>query len=335
MRYIGSKISLLQEIESVMPQYRIGQTFCDIFSGTACVARHFKDKYRVLSNDILYFSYVLQTAYLQNNELPKFKGLDFNPFGYLNNEKPKTRIAFISKNYSPNNGCERMFFTSENALRIDFARESCEKWFKDGAITQNEYFYLIATIIEATPFVSNITGTYGAYLKTWDKRAFKKFEIKPLELKCSHIKRHASFNKNASELIREISGDILYLDPPYNSRQYGANYHLLETIAKYDEPIISGKVGTRNYDDLKSNLCNSKKALNELEQIIRDANFHHIVLSYNDEGIICVDELEELLKKYAKKNSYNLKRIPYRRYKRTSGDTQKSINELLFYIEKG
>lgn len=318
-----------------MPKYHTGQTFCDIFSGTARVAHHFKDKYRLLSNDILYFSYVLQTAYLQNNELPKFKRLGFDPFEYLNNKKPEAEIAFIFKNYSPNESCERMFFTGENALKIDFARESCERWFKEGAINKNEYFYLIATIIEAVPFVSNTTGTYDAYLKTWDKRAFKKLEIKPLELKYSPIKNHISYNKNASELIKEISGDILYLDPPYNQRQYGANYHLLETIAKYDEPIISGKAGTRNYDDLKSNLCSSKKALNELEQIIKDANFRYIVLSYNDEGIISTDELETLLKKYAKKDSYMLTKIPYRRYKSINGNEQKKVNELLFYIEKG
>ena len=334
MRFIGSKKSLLKEIESILPTYIKGQTFCDIFSGTACVARYFKQKYKIISNDLLYFSYVLQKAYLCNNERPAFMGLELNPFEFLNNNMKNLNNAFFYENYSPNKHSERMFFTNENALKIDFIRQTIEEWYIQNNINQDEYFYLLACLIESVPFISNTTGTYGAYLKNWDKRALKTLRLNPLELTTTNISKHFIFNKDARELIKEISGDILYLDPPYNSRQYGANYHILETIARYDSPQIKGKVGTREYAELKSKFCNSKKALSELEYIVKEANFEHIILSYNDEGIMNVLEIENLLRQYAKFESYKIKKIPYKRYKRTSGYAKKHINELLFYIEK-
>ena len=100
-------------------------------------------------------------------------------------------------------------------------------------INENEYFYLLSSLIESIPFVSNIAGTYGAYLKHWDKRALKKLELVKLDVVENH-KKNKCFNVDANELIHKISGDILYIDPPYNSRQYVPNYHILQTVAKYD-----------------------------------------------------------------------------------------------------
>ena len=82
-----------------------------------------------------------------------------------------------------------------------------------------EYKYLLASLIEAVPFVSNTTGTYGAYLKTWDKRAYKRLELVKLGV-LNNSKRNICYNEDANELIKKISGDILYIDPPYNERQY-------------------------------------------------------------------------------------------------------------------
>ena len=125
-------------------------------------------------------------------------------------------------------------------------------------IDENEYYYLLASLIEGIPFVSNITGTYGAYLKDWDKRAFKKFEMIRLNV-IDNAYINECYNINSNDLISKISGDILYLDPPYNERQYLPNYHLLETIAKYDNPKINGKTGIREYTNQKSNYCIKRK----------------------------------------------------------------------------
>jgi len=95
-------------------------------------------------------------------------------------------------------------------------------------IDEIEYYYLLASLIEGVPYVSNITGTYGAYLKEWDKRALKAFEMARPDV-IDNGKANRSYNADANALIRELEGDILYIDPPYNSRQYAPNYHLLET----------------------------------------------------------------------------------------------------------
>ncbi len=250
MRYIGSKVNLLTNIESCISEnIKTPQaSFCDIFSGTAVVARHFKSQYQIISNDSLYFSYVIQKAYVENNSKLNFSKLKSdigNPFLFLENEKlGNTENNFIMQNYSPAGKAGRMYFTEENARRIDFARTAIENWKNEKRVSASEYYYLLASLIEAVPSVSNITGTYGAYLKKWDKRAFKKLELPQIEV-FSNGRKNKAYNEDSLKLIKRISGDILYIDPPYNSRQYAPNYHVLETISRYDSPKLSGITGMR------------------------------------------------------------------------------------------
>lgn len=342
MRYIGNKTNLLKNINQVIKDNCDGneKVFCDLFSGTSSVARFFKNRYKIISNDILYFSYVLQRATITNNEIPDFEKLKNklnveNVLDYLetiniNRKKYKT---FIYDNYSPNDNCERMYLTPENAKRIDYIRTTIEKWKKENLIKENEYFYLLATLIEGVPFVSNITGTYGAYLKDWDKRAFKKFEMIRLNV-VNNNEENECYREDANELIKKVSGDILYIDPPYNSRQYLPNYHLLETIARYDEPKINGKTGIRTYTEEKSNYCIKSKVYYELEELIKNAKFKHIIMSYNQEGLLKKEEIEQILKKYGDKDTYKLYQIPYKQYENKLTKKIEKHYEYIFYIKK-
>ena len=342
MRYIGNKTNLLKNINQVIKDNCDGneKVFCDLFSGTSSVARFFKNRYKIISNDILYFSYVLQRATITNNEIPDFEKLKNklnveNVLDYLetiniNRKKYKT---FIYDNYSPNDNCERMYLTPENAKRIDYIRTTIEKWKKENLIKENEYFYLLAPLIEGVPFVSNITGTYGAYLKDWDKRAFKKFEMIRLNV-VNNNEENECYREDANELIKKVSGDILYIDPPYNSRQYLPNYHLLETIARYDEPQINGKTGIRTYTEEKSNYCIKSKVYDELEELIKNAKFKHIIMSYNQEGLLKKEEIEQILKKYGDKDTYKLYQIPYKQYENKLTKKIEKHYEYIFYIKK-
>lgn len=342
MRYIGNKTNLLKNINQVIKDNCDGneKVFCDLFSGTSSVARFFKNRYKIISNDILYFSYVLQRATITNNEIPDFEKLKNklnveNVLDYLetiniNRKKYKT---FIYDNYSPNDNCERMYLTPENAKRIDYIRTTIEKWKKENLIKENEYFYLLATLIEGVPFVSNITGTYGAYLKDWDKRAFKKFEMIRLNV-VNNNEENECYREDANELIKKVSGDILYIDPPYNSRQYLPNYHLLETIARYDDPQINGKTGIRTYTEEKSNYCIKSKVYDELEELIKNAKFKHIIMSYNQEGLLKKEEIEQILKKYGDKDTYKLYQIPYKQYENKLTKKIEKHYEYIFYIKK-
>lgn len=337
MRFIGSKRLLLKNIEYAISQniinYEKLDTFCDIFSGTTIVSQYFKNKYKIISNDLLYFSYCLQKSYLELNNKPNFKNLKISSEieEYLNN-LDITHSGFIFKNYSPGGKENRKYLSKENGKLIDGLRIHFDEWLKEKKINSLEYFYLVSLVIEATPFVSNIAGTYGAYLKNWDKRSYKRIELKPLNI-IDNKKKNKSYNEDCNKLIQKIEGDILYLDPPYNSRQYLPNYHLLETIAKYDNPKIKGKTGLREYKNQKSNFCNKSYALDALEDLIKKANFRYILLSYSSEGIINDNAINKLLKSYSK-NLYKRYEIDYRRYKKDKIIKKNKLFELIYIIDK-
>ena len=191
----------------------------------------------------------------------------------------------------------------------------------------------MASLVEGVPYISNITGTYGAYLKDWDKRALNQFEMIRLNV-IDNNEENECYREDANELIKKVSGDILYIDPPYNSRQYLPNYHLLETIARYDEPQINGKTGIRTYTEEKSNYCIKSKVYDELEELIKNAKFKHIIMSYNQEGLLKKEEIEQILKKYGDKDTYKLYQIPYKQYENKLTKKIEKHYEYIFYIKK-
>lgn len=342
MRFIGSKINLLEDIKKIVQDDCINaHSFCDIFSGTSSVARFFKKDFAIISNDLLHFSFVLQKATIENNEVPTFnklKDIGINdPLNFFNESTPKVgelkSDPFIFNNYTPNHHHDRSYLSNENALKIDFIRQKINEWNGDNLISEHEYYYLIACLIESVPFVSNIAGTYGAYLKHWDKRALKTIELIPLEV-VNNKKNNKSFNEDSNVLIKKIQGDILYIDPPYNARQYLPNYHVLETISKYDNPEIRGKTGLRPYSKVKSKYCIKNKVLAEFSDLIKNAKFKYIIVSYSSEGLMSEEEIKNVLLEYGIKETYKLEKIPYRRYKHIKGDVKHDLNEYLFFIAK-
>ena len=296
MRYYGAKTKLLPFIEEVVKSTGVNgpSNFVDLFAGTTSVGQHFKKLgYTVYSNDMLEFSYALSKTYIELNQEPEFKKLKSklklksglnSLFDFLNKLDTNTQ-GFIYNNYSPNG--ERMYFTDENALKIDTFRTLFEEWKDEKLINELEYYYLITSLLRGVNLVSNVTGTYGAYLKTWDNRALKPLILEEVPIIESSTKNKA-FKKDANELIKNIKPDILYLDPPYNSRQYASNYFLLELIAEgwfgEKEPEIYGKTGMRNYEHQKSDYCSKNSALNALEDLVLNGSkAKYILLSYNNE----------------------------------------------------
>lgn len=342
LRYIGGKSLMIDYINEVIEENTVGvQTVIDIFSGSGVVAENFKRKgYRVYANDFLYFSYVLLRGTVGVNNKPEFKKLGIeDPIEYLNNidtnvsDKEKEGL-FIYQNYSPHENCERMYFQNKNAIKIDLIRQKIEEWNKKNLLTEDEYFYLLAALIAAVPYVSNIAGVYGAYLKHWDDRTFNDLELVEPELIDNGF-QNLCYNKDANELIEELEADLLYCDPPYNQRQYLPNYHILETIARYDYPKIKGVTGLREYGKEEKSLYSMKtEAKKAFEDLISKAKCKYILVSYNNEGILQTEEIEEILKKYGKEETYKLYEYPYRRYKSKIVNDAKGLKEQLYFIEK-
>ena len=131
-----------------------------------------------------------------------------------------------------------------------------------------------------------------------------------------------------------IEGDVLYIDPPYNSRQYLPNYHLLETISKYDNPAIYGKTGLRPHKDFRSNYCIKSEVYNEFSSLIKNAKFKYIIVSYSSEGLMSELEIQQALIENGIESTYKLHRIHYRRYKHTKSNVKHNLDEFLFFIQK-
>lgn len=332
MNYIGSKLKLCQDfipktIKSVCGVDLSKKVFCDLFAGTGIVGRTFKTlTKKIISNDIEYYSYVINKNYIENHiEIPnKEKYID-----ELNNLKLIDN-GFIYKNYCIGGNGERQFFSDNNGKKIDTIRTTIEKWYKNSKITSNIYYFLLCSLLECADKVANTASVYGAYLKQLKTSAKKELVLVGADYQINN-NEHIVYNEDANDLILKIEGDILYLDPPYNSRQYGANYHLLNTIAEYKNFKPKGKTGLREYK--KSKYCSTNSVKEEFETLIKNANFKYIFLSYNNEGLMPSNVIKTIMSKYG---YYDLVKTDYQRFKADSNRNNKanSTVEYLHILEK-
>jgi adenine-specific DNA-methyltransferase len=332
LNYIGSKLSLLKFIHYIVNKQIKEDIFVvgDLFAGTGVVGQSFKKKsFKIVANDIQYYSYVMNKKFLNVNNFLDFKGLsneliDLEKYdkkdkilfvlNYLNNLSDKKK-GFIFNNYSlggtKDQEFERMYFSDENAIKIDTIRIKIENWFKDKKITEQEYFYLLGTLIEASDKIANTASVYGAFLKKIKKSAQKELSLDYNEIIFSD-KNSVVFNDDILNILNKEKIDLLYLDPPYNARQYATNYHILETISRYDNPNISGKTGLREYQQQKSNFCSKPNVKNEFKKIVQDTNVKYILLSYNNEGLMSIKDVQEILSLRGNPQTFILK---YKRFK--------------------
>ncbi|MGC7590124.1 DNA adenine methylase [Bisgaard Taxon 46] len=331
MNYIGSKLSLMdfiqEGIDYVLEKNNDSTsyeklTLCDLFAGTGAVGSFFKEQgMKIIANDSMFYSYVLNKHYIGNND-EVFS--DNAIFQELNN------LELISDGFIFNNYClggtlddeyQRMYFSDRNGKFCDTVRAKIEKLFIEQKISEKQYYFLLTSLLESIDKHANTASVYGAFLKKIKKKAAQDCLIESASIISSKINEHQVFQKDAQDLITEISGDILYLDPPYNSRQYCDNYHILETIAKNDNPEIKGKTGLRlDNKENKSDFCYKNKAIDAFEHIVKNANFKYILLSYNDEGIIGIDDIVRIMSEYG---DYTVLTKKYKRFKASSKDVEK------------
>lgn len=336
MNYIGSKHKLSDFIQttvhSVCGEDLSQKVCCDLFAGTGVVGQAFKPKVKtVIANDLEYYSYVLNRAqlcevfgkeeHLLCQELDALQGV----------------TGFVSKNYGEYGKENRLYFSQENAEKIDAMRTTIENWKEVSKISEGQYFSLLATLLKAADKVANTASVYGAFLKNIKPSARRTLQLvkqaPPTHSLKKEATQHLVFNLDANELIKKIEGDILYLDPPYNARQYGANYHLLNTIAKYNIFTPRGKTGLPDYN--KSAYCSKRTVAESLDELIKNAQFKHVFLSYNNEGLLPQDTVRTILEHYGR---YNLVTTKYQRFKadKTENRNHKatSTTEQLHILEK-
>lgn len=329
LNYIGCKKTLFKTILQVCEKNipNLGdKSFLDIFAGTGVVSFQMIDYFSSVScNDLELYSSVICTAlvkvpYTENlarlieqcNRLPGREGL-------------------IYRHFSPHAGSERMFFTPENARKADAIRMHIDSMCRGGEITKLEHDFLLASLLTSIDKVANTTSVYGAYLKKFKKSAKNPIILSPIHtrptLPCNG---NEVFNQAAEDLA--VAGkhfDVVYMDPPYNSRQYSGNYSQLNYIARYDDSIeIKGKTGLM-VDRKKSSFCIRRSVKDAFSSLVKNLDCDYLVMSYNDEGLLSVDELVDIL---SSKGDVKLYKIKYKKYKSQKKQGISYIYEYLWVV---
>jgi adenine-specific DNA-methyltransferase len=343
MNYIGSKYSLLNFLEESIHQVIDSNctVFCDLFAGTGIVGRHYKQKgFSIISNDLQYYSYVLNRHYIENHKILTFENLlaELPELQEIVSAKRKIYVCeflenidpvegFIYKNYcsggTKDEEFERLYFTDENGMKCDAIRLKIEDWFQQKKISENEYYFLLATLIENIDKLANTASVYGAFLKKIKKSAQKGLKMIPAE-HFLNDQEHKVFCEDSNKVIEKIKTDVLYLDPPYNHRQYAPNYHMLETISRYDSPKLRGKTGLREYANQKSNYCIKGKVKDSFKELILKADSRYIFLSYNNEGLLTFEEIKEIM---SLRGEYGVFTKNYNRFKADKTENRNHIAE--------
>lgn len=269
-RFLGNKYKLLGFIEDIVnekaPDLKV---FCDIFAGTGVVGQRFNrcDR-KIISNDILASNYVPISAFLKTTRIDeKWLGETLNLLNCLEVEEDN----YFSDNFGGT------YFTESNAKKIGKIREEINRITED----EQEKNLLLTSLIYATDKVANTVGHYDAYRKKLDT-------LIPVKLLFPNIHPEMNYNnevfrQDANILIRKIECDVLYIDPPYNSRQYSDCYHLLENLTEWKTPLVSGKARKMDRSHIKSKYC-LKSAVVTFQDLIDNANCKHILVSYNNTG---------------------------------------------------
>ncbi|RMS11861.1 D12 s N6 adenine-specific DNA methyltransferase [Pseudomonas coronafaciens pv. coronafaciens] len=289
------------------------------------MANHFKDRFKVLANDLEYYSYVTLENLLSNNSSTVE---ECQPILDYMNHNMAGEEGFIFQNYSEAGG--RTYFTNDNAQLIDAGVSLVYGMYGRGEVTDQQFYYCLCAVLEGADRVSNTTGLYSSYLKKFTATALKPIEFKPFQLTES-VADNEVYMGDANALIQEVSGDILYLDPPYTPTQYSSAYHLLNTIAQNEKPQIHGVSGRpegRNVSPWSS----KPKVEGEFRRLVESANFEYLVMSYSNESIMPVELISDVMSSYGK---YERKQMHYKKFKsRPEASNETFVTEYLHVLHK-
>jgi adenine-specific DNA-methyltransferase len=332
VRYLGSKTRLVDQITEKVGRPSDGR-FIDLFCGTGSIAlASGLQGWKVSANDTLKAATTLTSA-----KLISASDVHFQSFGgyysiikKLNALMPHKGYFYSEYSGSAENkeGKARPYFSLSNAQKIDSIRAEIRNLYQENKITANERTLLIADLIESSNEVASIAGTYGCFLKNLSSNALKPIVLKARPLQKRTIDWHVSQGDALNAKVETI--DTVYIDPPYTKRQYAAYYHIPETLANDDEPLVSGITGLRPWKSKASDFCYKAKAPIAIENLIKSLPSRKILISYSSAGHISFQTLVEIASKFgdtdvstfenfgkyisSKKSSINAKSDPLTEY---------------------
>ncbi|MFA6192994.1 MAG: DNA adenine methylase [Sulfurimonas sp.] len=338
-RYLGNKTKLITKLLPYIQKYtQNGDTVVDLMSGTASVSEMLRaNGYKVVSCDLMTYSTHHAKVRLLSNDEPIFSTLNFNSYqsvlDYLNNLEPIEGIFFneYSPEGQPSNGTEpRKYFTSQNAKKIDAINLQINYWTTNRLITDLENAFLRHNLVLAANKIANIAGTYGHYLSKWNKNAMMDLALRKAEFLSGYNTDHIVMQGEAELLAKDITANLCYIDPPYMKRQYAANYHIIETLARGDKPEAIGVSGLRPWRDQYSNFCSKVKIRDSFSKIFTTINCTQFLISYSEDGLLSKEELISFFSGFGEVDFFE---IDYRRFKSNNSRLSKDMKEYLFYIK--
>lgn len=274
-RYIGSKYKMINFIKETMSKEKIEySSFLDLFGGTGIVGDSFNDqKTKVYVNDLLKSNYISYLAWFGNEKIDKNK---IKKYIEKYNSLTVLKDNYFSLNFS------NTYFNEENCKKIGFIREDIEDNYTNNNLNIRERAILITSLLYAMDKIANTVGHYDAYRKKGDLN--KKLELCMLNLKSNTNNRNNKiFNEDSNELVRSLKADVVYIDPPYNSRQYSDAYHLLENVAIWEKGEVHGVAKKMERNRIKSKYCSVSAPL-VFKDLIENIDAKYIIVSYNNMG---------------------------------------------------
>ena len=273
-RFLGSKYKLLNFIEkTVNENCKNVKSVIDVFAGTGVVGDLFlKRGKEVYFNDYLksnYYSYIAFFGHV-NVDIKKLENI-INKY----NEMEISEENYFSQNFSDT------YFSSNDCRKIGFIRDNIEEKYKEGEINEREKSILITSLIYSMDRVANTVGHYDAYRKI--ENIQDRFFMYMIDITKNGEKKSHISNEDANEFIKKVKADLIYIDPPYNSRQYCDAYHLLENVAVWKKPQVYGVAKKMDRTNLKSRYC-TNKAVETFADLIKNCNCKYILVSYNNTG---------------------------------------------------
>lgn len=269
-RYLGNKYKLLPFITQVVKEEcKNVNTVADIFAGTGAVASTFTDK-KLITNDIMYSNYICHLAWFSSEEYSEEKIINII-IEYNNMIVEKDN--YMSENFA------NTYFSLEDCRKIGFIRQDIEDRFNKGEINARERAILITSLLYAMDKIANTCGHYDAYRQGVEFEKHIEMSVPKPDINLN--KNNVCYNMDTNELVTYIEADLVYIDPPYNSRQYCDSYHLLENVARWNKPKVFGVARKMDRKALKSDYC-TQKATAAFEKLINSIHAKYILLSYNN-----------------------------------------------------
>lgn len=269
-RYLGNKYKLLPFITGVVNDECPDITsIADIFAGTGAVSSAFTDKV-IITNDLMYSNYICNYAW--------FGAEEYDPQIIIDCVVRYNALTDLEDNYMTDNFADT-YFSRDDCAKIGYIREDIEVLYKKGDINTRERAILITSLLYAMDKIANTCGHYDAYRK--GAEFDKSLELYVPMANRQNNPNNQCFNMDSNELVKNIEADLVYIDPPYNSRQYCDAYHLLENVARWEKPEVFGVARKMDRSTMKSKYC-TQSATEAFEQLIGDIKAKYILLSYNN-----------------------------------------------------